>query len=418
MRSVVIVILILIAAVSGYAQEWSDKAQYDAYMNGDWEKVIELGKLANKAGADYYYVRYRNGYANFMLGKYFKAEKEFEKALTFNSADPFSKYYGYWSSVYAGNAATALVKTADMTTSEKDTFKVSGPKFFNGISLIGGYRISTSKNFLQQDLPGGLRASINPPSSMPYVSLFLNHQIGKRLTLNHGVNYLEQYRPGIPSPTGTENLKVWQIGYLASLSIQAAKHTTVTPSFGMQYWESNGSKVYDLSTSLSVRQQFGNVHATLIGGFYQDTDTNNYMVGGSLMWYPLHNQKLFSITSGGYNFGGDAPNPFIHQTIGGNVFKRFWLRSSFTWNNRVIAFEDVALDFANNSSDRLNWLWSLSPSYYPIDKLGISLTYSVESRQFYLPGVPDTTPGSNSIVGEISEQYNFHSFYVGLNYNF
>ncbi len=409
MRSALAIISILLCSLFAHSQEWSDKAQYDAYMKGDWKEVVELGKLAKKVDADYYYIRARNGYANFMLGKFFKAEKEFEKALKFNSSDAFAKRYGYWSSVYAGNASTALVKTGSMTSAERDSFKVVMPKFFNGISFIGGYRVSTSKEFTVT-LPGGLTAATNPPSSMPYVSLFLNHQIGKRLTLNHGISYLKQSRPGPPSPTGTRSFKVWQVGYLASLSVQATKHTTITPSFGMQYWQSNGSKVFDLSATVAVRQQFGNLHATLIGGYFQDTDTNKYMVGTSLMWYPLSNQKLYSITSGGYNIGGDAPNPFVRQTIGGNVFKKAWLRTSFTWNNRVIAFEDVGLDFANNSTDRLRWMWSLTPSYYPIEKLGVSLTYSIESRQFYLPSPSDGVA--------FSENYNFHSFYVGLNYNF
>lgn len=407
---------IVVMALNSAAQEWSEKAHYDAYMKGDWKEVIRLGKEAKKAGADYYYIRARNGYANFMLGKYFKAEKEFEKALTFNSSDAFAKRYGYWSSVYAGNTSTALVKTSLMSASEKDTFEVIKPKWMNGISLIGGYRISTPDKFTI-DLPAQLTADLNVPGNMPYVSLYLNHQLGKRITLNHGVSYLRQLQPGVPSPLGvSEDILVWQVGYLASLSVQVAKHTTVTPSFIMQYWESGDNKVYDLSATLAVRQQFGNVHATLIGGYFQDTDTNKYMVGGSLTWYPLQNLKLFSVTSGGYNIGGDAPHPFIRQTVGGNIFKRTWIKSSFTWNNRVVAFEDVGLDFANNSSDRLNWMWSLTPSYYPIDKLGISLTYAVESRQLYRPPPPNQT--ILEVVGDFSENYNFHSFYVGLNYNF
>lgn len=416
MRSAIIVISLLFAMVAR-SQEWSDQAHYQAYMNGDWKEVIRLGKLARKYGADYYYIRARNGYANFMLGRYHAAEKEFEKALMFSRFDQFSKRYGYWSSVYAGNAATALAMTARMSQAEKDTFQVSKPKWLSSISLVGGYRFTPKKSFTV-DLPGQLTASVNAPSSMPYVSLFLNHQIGKRLTLNHGVNYLKQTRPGKPAVTGTPNIDVWQVGYLASLSVQVAKHTTITPSFVMQYWESGGSKVYDLSATLAVRQQFGNVNATLIGGYFQDTDTNRYMVGGSLTWYPLHNQKLYSITSAGYNFGGSAPNPFIYQTIGGNVAKRFWLRTSFTWNNRVVSFEDIGLGFANNSSDRLLWMWSLTPSYYPIDKLGISLTYSVENRLFYLPGVANPLPLGEPVIGGLSENYYFHSFYVGLNYNF
>ena len=422
MRSAVIVISLLLVALTAHSQEWSDKAQYDAYVKGDWKQVVELGKLAKKAGVDYYYIRARNGYANFMLGKYFKAEKEFEKALRFNSSDAFAKRYGYWSSVYAGNTATAFLKTAGLSKSEKDTINPIEPKWFNSISVVGGYRASTTDAF-SINLPpsptgGSVNAEFNPPSSMPYVSAFLNHQIGRRLILNHGVNYLQQYRPGDPSPTETEYFNVWQVGYLASLKIQVAKHTTVTPSFIMQYWEAGENKVYDLSATVSATQQFGNVHATLIGGYFQDTDTNKYMVGGSVTWYPLNNQKFYSITSGGYNIGGDAPHPFVRQTLGGNIFKKAWLRTSFTWNNRVIDFEDTGLGFANNSSDRLEWLWSITPSYYPIEKLGVSFTYSVESRQFYLPPPPDENLLSSIVFGDFSESYKFHSFYVGLNYKF
>lgn len=416
MRGAIIVISLLFAMVAR-SQEWSDQAQYNAYMKGDWKEVIRLGKLAKKSGADYYYIRARNGYANFMLGRYIKAENEFQKALTFNSSDPFSKRYGYWSSIYSGSLASALIVSEKLTQAEKDTFQVIRPKWLNGMSVIGGYRLSAAKTFTV-DLPGQMTATLDAPSSMPYVSLFLNHQLGTRVALNHGVNYLSQTRPGQPSISGTPNIPVWQIGYLASLSVQVAKHTTVTPSFVMQYWESGGSKVYDLSASLAVRQQFGNVSVTAIGGYFQDTDTNKYMVGGSLTWYPLHNQKLYSITSAGYNFGGSAPNPFIYQTIGGNVAKRFWLRTSFTWNNRVVSFEDISLGFANNSSDRLLWMWSLTPTYYPIDRWGISLTYSVENRLFYRSGEANLLPLGEPATGGLSEHYNFHSFYVGLNYNF
>ena len=415
MRGAVVFISAMLFSVIGYAQEWSDKAHYDAYMKGDWKEVVRLGKEAKKAGADYYYIRARNGYANFMLGRLFKAEQEFEKALKFNGSGAVAKRYGYWSSVQAGNESTALVKARNMTEAEKDTINVVRPNWMNGISLVAGYRISSNNTF-DVNLPGGLSASTNPPSNMPYVSLFLNHQLGRRITLNHGINYLDQTRPTRPEPGGSETQKVWQVGYLASLSVQVAKHTTVTPSFIMQYWESGLNKVYDLSAVVAIRQQISNVHLTAIGGYFQDTDTNKYMVGGSLTWYPLSNQKLYSITSGGYNIGGDSPNPFVRQTIGSNLFKRAWLRSSFTWNNRVIAFEDVGLDFVNNATDRLVWLWSLTPSYYPIDKLGISLTYSVEARRFYLPSIS----GLLGIVdgSELSELYQFHSFYLGLNYNF
>lgn len=397
MRSGLIFILTICVYTTSFGQsEWSDAAHYSAYIEGNWKKVVELGKLAKKSGADYYYIRARNGYANYQLGKYFRAEKEFEKALKFNAADPFAKRYGYWSSVYAGNTETALVKGTRFTDTEKDTIKSIRPKWISGISVIGGYRTSTSQNVV---------------GNMPYVAMYLSHQIGSRITLRHGVNYLNQTRTSLLTRLNSE---VWQVGYLASLGIQVAEHTTISPSFIMQYWQTEGFKVYDLSATVAVRQQFGNVSATLIGGYFQDTDTNRYMVGASLTWYPLQSPKFYSITSGGYNFMGEAPNPFLTQTLGGNIIRGLWFRSSFTLNNQVVSFEDIGLDFANNSSDRLRWRWGVTPSYYILENLGISLTYTIESRLFYLPEIQ---------IGPVltqarSDRYNFHSFYLGLNYKF
>lgn len=407
----------MVLALVSAAQEWSESAHYNSYLKGNWKEVVSLGESAKKANEDYYYIRARNGYANFMLGRFFKAEKEFEQALKFNQSDAFSKRYGYWSSMYAGNEAVALFFANKLTTKEQDSIKTVRPKFFNSVSFVGGYRFSPAKQLSIQG-PLGRTFQFDSPSSMPYVAFYLNHQFGYKVTLNQAVSYLSLERPGQLTSEGMNNISVWQVGYLASLSIQVAKKTTITPSFIMQYWEAGQNKVYDLNATLAVRQQFGNVFATAIGGYFQDTDTNRYMVGGSLTWYPLQNQRLFSITSSGFNFGGDAPNPFVRQTIGGNIFKRAWVRSSFTWNNRVIAFEDVGVDFVNNSSDRLNWLWSISPSYFINDKLSLSVSYSIESRQLYLSGQDDLTTPIIEQNGEFSANYNIHSFYLGLNYNF
>lgn len=392
MRSGLVVISMLLLVRLSFGQTWSDSEQYSAYMKGDWKKVVSLGKLAKKQGADYYYIRARNGYAYYQLGKYKRAEREFEKALKFSSVDPFSLRYGYWSSVLAGNAATALVKTTRMTQAERDTFEVIRPKAFTGISLVGGYRVSTSQNVV---------------GNMPYVAFYLGHQIGKRISINHGISYLNQQRGvNFYAPKSL----VWQIGYLISVGVQVAEHTTVAPSFAIQHWQTTSTQASDLFATLAVRQQLGCVNFTAIGGYFSDSDTNRYVVGGSLSWFPLGNNKLYSITSGGYNFGGRQPNPFFTQTIGGRMFKRGWIRGTFSWNQQVMSFEDITIDFANNSIDRINWRIGATPTFYPIDPLGISLTYAVESR-LYFQKRSELTP-------VISDNYNIHSFYLGLNYTF
>jgi hypothetical protein len=402
MRSAVVVLSLVLLALVAHSQEWSDQAQYDAYMKGDWKQVIELGKLAKQSGIDHYYIRARNGYANFMLGRYMKAEKEFEHALHFNSADAFAKRYGYWSSIYSGNTTSALLKTTDMTVAQKDTFQVARPKWLSSVGVVGGFRVSTLRNSV---------------GHMPYVALYLSHQIGKRVTFRHAVNYLSQKRTARPEQV---KYKLWQVGYLASAAVQLSTHTTIIPSVVVLNWGVRDTSVsaVDINGSLSVRQQFGNFSLSVNAGVMLDADRENsdtlkYAVSGSFGWYPLQSTKLYSITSGGYNFGGNAPNWFVSQSIGGQLFKRAWIKSTFIWGHQMMMIEDGNLDFTNNSGDRLRWLWSLSPYYYATDHLGISITYSVESRSFYTPRV--SGPGNPRPA---STNYNFHSFYIGLNYNF
>jgi tetratricopeptide (TPR) repeat protein len=393
MRSGVVVIALLLLLVRlSFGQTWSDNDQYAAYLKGDWKQVVSLGKQAKKQGVDYYYIRARNGYAYYQLGRFRRAEREFEKALKFNSTDAFSKRYGYWSSFMAGNTSTALLKTARMSQSERDTFQVISPKSFTGISIVGGYRVSTSQNVV---------------GNMPYAAVYLGHQIGRRITVNHGISYLNQNRS---FNLNVPKVLVWQIGYLISVGVQVAEHTTVAPSFAVQHWQTSSDQASDLFATLAVRQQFGSVNLTAIGGYFSDSDTNRYVVGGSLSWFPLGNNTLYTISSAGYNFGGRKPNPFFTQTVGGRLFKRGWIRGTFSWNQQVLSFEDISIDFANNSLDRVNWKIGVTPTFYPIDQLGVSLTYALESR-LYFQKRTELTP-------TISDNYNIHSFYLGLNYIF
>ncbi|MFT5920585.1 MAG: ribosomal protein L20, partial [Granulosicoccus sp.] len=213
MRSTLI-ILMMLCALSGFSQEtYNDASHYAAYTEGEWETVLNYGKLAKKEKKDYFYLRVRNGYSNFMVKRYRMASKELSKALKFNSADRFSKKFDYWSLMYSGEYDAARLMASKFTQVEKDLIKVIKPKLLSAVSLIGGYKIST--------LP-------NTVSGMPYAQLNLSHEIGGRLRLDHAVSYLSVSR----------NVSaVWQIGYLAQVGIQATKTTTIRPFFLMQYWE-------------------------------------------------------------------------------------------------------------------------------------------------------------------------------------
>lgn len=385
MRGTLIILMVLVS-LGGFCQEkYNDASQYAAYMEGEWQTVLNYGKLAKKEKKDYFYLRVRNGYSNFMLKRYRIASKELTKALNFNSSDRFSKRYDYWSLVYSGEYDAARLTASKFTQVEKDSIKVIKPKLLRSISLLGGYKISTSPNTI---------------SGMPYTQLDLGHEIGGRLRLDHAFSYLSVSR---------NDSSVWQVGYLAQLGIQATKTTTLRPFFLMQYWETGNYKVYDLGAGLSVRQRIGNIDLSVFGGYMERTQAQLYQAGLTFSWYPFGNAKLYTHTNGNF-YTGDGSNTFtFRQTLGGNIYKRLWLNSTFVLNNELIPFEAGAVDFSNTGLDDLNWKTSITASYWMKKNWTVSATYSIESRTIELFPL-----GGNVLEAN----YNYHGLFLGLTKKF
>lgn len=370
------IVVFYLAATQLLAQEgFSDAEQYDAYQKGDWETVIEEGKLAKKAGVDYYYIRARNGYAYMMKGNYRRAEKELDKALKFNGSDAFAKRYAYWSAVYSGKERGGLVRAAKFTEEQKKAWEVRAPKLLRQINLLGGYRISSSSNII---------------GNMPYIQGGFGSELGNRLTLDHSVSYLNYVWRGS---------SVWQVGYMAGLGIQVGKNTTAKVGFLMQHWESGLFSVYDLGFTGAVRQSIGLVDLTLFGGYMEQTSDVIGQAGLSATIYPFGNQKLFTSTTFSGTIAPTSRYGVLKQSITGKLVKDLWLSGTFVFNNEVIPFEDINFNFSNTNSDVLNWRATVTPVYYIKKKYGISLSYSAESR-----------------TEAVSQQnYNYHSFYLGFN---
>lgn len=391
MRSALIISMML-CALSGFSQEkYNDASQYAAYTEGEWETVLMYGKLAKKEKKDYFYLRVRNGYSNFMVKRYRMASKEFGKALKFNSADRFSKKFDYWSLIYAGEYDAARLTASKFTQVEKDSIKVIKPKLLSAVSLIGGYKISTSPNTV---------------SGMPYAQLNLSHEIGGRLRLDHAVSFLSVSR---------NDSAVWQVGYLAQLGIQAAKTTTIRPFFLMQYWErggqweSGGYRIYDLGAGASFRQRIGNVALSVFGGYMQRYPDDLYQAGLTLTWYPLGDSRFYIHTSNSVS-GGDGSTEIIsRETIGGNLYKGLWLNASVVLGDELIPFEAGAVNFSNTSLDELKWKLTTTLSYVFDNSWSMSLNYSVESRE-YIPS-DYNLPGAGG-------SYYHHGLFVGLTKKF
>lgn len=372
-----VVLLLVLASVRLTAQEsgYSDTAHYAAYMLGDWNEVIALGKQARKQGVDHYYLRVRNGYAYYMQGKYMDAAEEFQKAVAFNPYSDFAQTYAIWSQQEAGLRSEALLTRANMPVALRDSLKIAAPRFFDGLSLTGGYRISSAGNYMGSD---GAKRII---SGAPVAMLSLSHRFGRHVQLDHGISY-----------TNTTRLigSVWQVGYVAQVGVQVAQGWSVKPAFSFNHWNTTDSISNEYGGALSVQYKTRRVSFSGYGGMVQAFDEENYFGGVTLGWYPLSNLNLYSFTSFQYSyFTVRNGNPVLRQTIGGRIAKGTWLTGTYTWNRAVFHMMAHQATFADNALEPMQHSAALQALYSPKGTWGISLTYTFEQRKTLLPNNKD-----------------------------
>ena len=373
-----VVLLLVLASVRLTAQQsgYSDTAHYVSYMLGDWDEVIALGKQARKQGVDHYYLRVRNGYAYYMQGKYMDAAEEFQKAVAFNPYSDFAQTYAIWSQQEVGLRSETLLTRAKMTDALRDSLKIPAPKFFDGLNLTGGYRISNAGTYTGL---GYTNARII--SGAPMAALSLSHRLGNRISLDHGLSYVSAKR---------FYGSVWQLGYLAQVGIQLSQKWSIKPAFNYNYWNSGDSISSDLGGALSIQYKARRFSISGYGGMAQVFDEQNYFGGATFGWYPLSNLNLYSFTSFQYSyFTVRNGNPVLRQSIGGRVAKGLWLTGTYTWNRAVFHMMAHQATFADNAPEPLLHSAALQALYSPKGTWGISLTYTFEQRKILLPDGKD-----------------------------
>lgn len=120
-----------------------DSITYAFYLNGDWKSLILSGKEAIDNGLDYKFLRQRLGYAYFMREDYFSARKHFRKALSFDSYDPFSLEYMYYSNLNSGKNEFSGFVEKKMPGELKNSLSVRKFKPAESIETEYSYRIRT-----------------------------------------------------------------------------------------------------------------------------------------------------------------------------------------------------------------------------------------------------------------------------------
>lgn len=331
------------------------------YFAAKWDSMIIVGNEALKNNIDYFYLRTRLGYAEFIKEHYRKAIRHFEKALSFNSYDEFSKYYLYLSYINGGYSEEAKFFGQSLNDSLKKQLNIESPKFISGLYLEFDYGFPDSK---RKSLPRNLTFLVSKKSNsnLRYFTLGLNHSIGKSVSLFHSLNFytgnsIEAYsaKPIIETP-----LKTGMTDYYFSPAIRLFRKTVLQP---FVHFAKVGQQITflapppmlpppgvippvnvgtidtvfrDFSTGISIARylQFGSL---ALGFSYNHfANRNFYQQNIDFVWYPFPKNNFYSKSQIQHVIPGEANSNnqwAFTQTFGNKITSKLWLELFLTQGN-------------------------------------------------------------------------------------
>lgn len=175
-----IIIGILCWRVSAQAQQTMNSAlvedsTYNLYRTQNWKQLVKTGKSLTHQHYDYYYLRMRMAVANYALHRYGSAAAQLAKAEKFNSGDNYLQEYTFYALLLNNRFNEAMRYSRHFNQELRKSTNTIKLPFINMFALESGMKFS-SRNDLVKPLF--------------YVSLGLNHRIGRGFSLYYQYTYL------------------------------------------------------------------------------------------------------------------------------------------------------------------------------------------------------------------------------------
>lgn len=331
------------------------------YYTAQWDSLIIIGNEALKNDIDYFYLRTRLGYAEFMKEYYRKAITHFEKAISFNSYDEFTKYHLYLSYLNGGYSEEAKFYGQSLSDSLKKQLNIESPKFISGIYFEGGYGFRDSK---QNSLPKNqtFLVSKKSNSNLNYLTFGLSHSIGKSITIFHSINFFNSNNINTYASMNSLEvpLKTTMTDYYFSPSIRIFKKTNIHPfvhfaKVGQQIsyliplanqpppsiqpplnTVTIDSNIRDFATGISLSRNLKFGILSLGFSYNHFSNQDYYQQNADFVWYPLKKNNFYSKTQIQYLVPSDENSEkqmAFTQTFGSKLTSKFWLELFVTQGN-------------------------------------------------------------------------------------
>lgn len=392
------------------ANENIDQKTYQLFQNKMYKKVIYVGEKAIKEGTDYFYLRNRIAISYYELKNYRSAIIHFEKALTFNSDDPTTLEYLYYSYVLSGRNGEANLLVSKFPDYLKEIVNYKR-KYLNSIYIEGGPSISNniSKNgSLDIDADSNFYGESDLNDNMVYFHIGLKHDLFPRISIYHGFSNLSISKRKTIMVNNIDtafDYTVKQIEYYINADYQFSNGIKITPAFHLikvnadltnAFYDtiySYKNTVLSLNNyvfSLGITKEFKLISAGVFGTYSNLNNGTQWQLGATATYFPFGNLDYYSTTSlvmlnlkkkGFIQGGGNKETRLIFdQLFGARIFSKLWTEASFSIGNLANYNEKNAF-IVYNIADKIKFKTGVSFIYSLNKNFELSLRYQFLSRE-------------------------------------
>ena len=381
LKQPLVVLLLLLSFAGAHAQTKEitkvDTETYGLYKQGKWDELISSGESAIENQIDFYYLRMRIAYANFVLGRYRKAIPHYQRALELKPKDITAQKFLMLCYEYGGRKHDALKLSGKIDSLSLPGIAQRYHKGLYSAGVIYSYQ-STNSNTTRNKITAGKDLNTNgvqkATNHFNDVYTFFSHRLGRSIIAHHGLEYLNKNDFSYYISDGSESVEtdqtLHQWNYGLKLQITPWHGTSIMPgvnfvSYKIPSASTSYSDIEESTTlyNIKVDQDFSIFKAGLsyFGGELNSIDTKQY--GAHFTLYPKANLNLY------YTFDGymhqqkhkdNKDDAFVHKhTIGTKIANFWWLEGSALFPE-VINFYDFGNGGLYNSLEGTKKIFNLT----------------------------------------------------------
>ncbi len=370
MRKIATILLFAHSIISSYSIDYQsvDSLSYQFYLNGEWDKLIQLAKQAKIEDIGFKRLSQRVGYAYFIKGKYYSSMKHYEDALNFDSSDEITHLYLYYNGLNTGNIAYARHHASYLAKETRNELNLNSLKLLSSVDLEYNYKITND----------ALRE--NPEYKRLGISSILGYKF-----------YLYQTYSVYDQTTDFTNL-INQKEYFISSGISLSPRTYLE----VAYKNINTSVSNDIETklypgnliSMNINNKFNRVDLSFSTSLYnlEYSQTRQYGLHAGIGfsgWIPIYaKSSIFSLNNEGYDIDGNYyydQGLVFKQSLGALWLKRLWteayIHTGNLWN-----FAEYNGLYLYNNLDPTVFRYGLSTYLYMGKHLTVFSNYTFDKK--------------------------------------